>query len=874
VRLLRVALRDYRGVTDRTIELAPTGVTVVEGPNEIGKSSIPEAIDHLFDDLDSSARRELQAVRPVGRDVGPEVVVDVETGPYAFTYRKRYLRQPITELRIHRPRAEQLTGRAAHDRVQAILRETVDVTLWKALRVTQGDQVAQARLGRQTSLSQALDRAAGEAPAGDEEHTLFDAAHTEYLRFWTETGRHRQEEVALERSIEESNARIARIEDAIEDIEADVESSLDLRAESRRLTEQRADLRARSEEAQARVDTLASLQAGVDAAEARHEASRLAAEGARRQAGDRTAAILALEAAIAERDRLSTEAAKDATRLEAARAAVATAEASAASARAERDRARVAVEAAQARQAHARDTAELADLEDRYARGRAANAAITAAADDAALPVTTELLGAIREQQRAVELARARLEAARPHIRISAHDALDATVDGTPLRLASRDVVERRIDDRLTLDLPGVAAIVVTAGSAPDQHAAELARAEARLTELLGGAGAADLPDAERLHARREDAARTVAEQRRIREGVLQGVAPRAIAERILALRERLAADGAPDTPVDQPALDEPADPEAARRGLAEAEAVLLAAEQARDQARSDCHAIELAAGRREDGARRAAQDVEVREAALVVERGAATDEAVTAGVAAAEAAEHAAAMELATTRAELAGQGLEASQAAHAEAKRALDQVDVEIRLVQDRLLEATTRLRDHGEDGLAEDLADAQTGRDHQEAELRRYQAQAAARRLLFETLREERDRARRSYVGPLRREIERLGRLVFGDGFSVELDESSLEVVNRTLDGRTIPFGSLSVGAQEQIAIIGRLACATIVAPDGGVPVILDDSLGNSDPARLAAMGQVLAAAGEQSQIIVLTCQPGRYAHVEAAKVVSLA
>src|SRR5690606_21025488 len=114
--------------------------------------------------------------------------------PYAFRYRKRFLRQPITELQLHQPRPEQLTGRAAHDRVQAILRETVDVALWKALRVSQGDLVGQAKLGRQTSLSQALDRAAGEAPAGDEEHTLFDAAHAEYLRFWTETGRRKQED--------------------------------------------------------------------------------------------------------------------------------------------------------------------------------------------------------------------------------------------------------------------------------------------------------------------------------------------------------------------------------------------------------------------------------------------------------------------------------------------------------------------------------------------------------------------------------------------------------------------------------------------------------------------------------------------------------
>ena len=60
---------------------------------------------------------------------------------------------------------------------------------------------------------------------------------------------------------------------------------------------------------------------------------------------------------------------------------------------------------------------------------------------------------------------------------------------------------------------------------------------------------------------------------------------------------------------------------------------------------------------------------------------------------------------------------------------------------------------------------------------------------------------------------------------------------------------------------------------MAPDGGVPVILDDALGNSDPRRLEAMGAVLAVAGRQSQIIVLTCQPDRYEHVGGAHVVRL-
>src|SRR6187397_489463 len=183
MRILGVTLRDYRGTTDRSVEFAPTGVTVVEGPNEVGKSSLPEAIDHVIDDLDSSGRRELQAVRPVDRDVGPEVAIEVETGPYAFTLRKRFLRQPITELQVHRPRPEHLTGREAHDRVQRMLGETVDTALWKALRVQQGDLVGQARIGQGTSLAAALERAAGEAePAGADEQSLLEAAHEEYLR--------------------------------------------------------------------------------------------------------------------------------------------------------------------------------------------------------------------------------------------------------------------------------------------------------------------------------------------------------------------------------------------------------------------------------------------------------------------------------------------------------------------------------------------------------------------------------------------------------------------------------------------------------------------------------------------------------------------
>ena len=146
------------------------------------------------------------------------------------------------------------------------------------------------------------------------------------------------------------------------------------------------------------------------------------------------------------------------------------------------------------------------------------------------------------------------------------------------------------------------------------------------------------------------------------------------------------------------------------------------------------------------------------------------------------------------------------------------------------------------------------------------------ADAARLLYETLEAERAASQRAYAGPLRARIEALGGEVFGAGFQVELDEA-LRVATRAQDGVALGFEQLSAGAREQIALCARLACATLVAEDGGAPLLLDDALGHSDPQRLAGLGRALALAGRRCQIIVLTCDPARYRHVEGAHVVAL-
>jgi recombinational DNA repair ATPase RecF len=75
VKLLHIRVKSYRALEELQIELPPTGVTVLEAPNEAGKSSLLEAVKILFKYPDSSKHGAVTAVQPVGRDVATEIEV-------------------------------------------------------------------------------------------------------------------------------------------------------------------------------------------------------------------------------------------------------------------------------------------------------------------------------------------------------------------------------------------------------------------------------------------------------------------------------------------------------------------------------------------------------------------------------------------------------------------------------------------------------------------------------------------------------------------------------------------------------------------------------------------------------------------------------
>lgn len=225
MRIDRIRLKNFCGVTEAEIRFAPKGVTIVHGPNEAGKSTLMQGINVLFDHRDDSRKEEVRLTKPVDRDVGAEVEADVEIGVCRFTYFKRFHKDKATRLTVHAPKAESLTGREAHERVEQILSGSLDTNLWKALRIVQGQNLKMPELHNQPALAQALDRTAGQAKSGEREEGLYEAARSEFHQYFTEKVKEKEDPVGrartqaattaenkqeLERQLKELEDQIAR----------------------------------------------------------------------------------------------------------------------------------------------------------------------------------------------------------------------------------------------------------------------------------------------------------------------------------------------------------------------------------------------------------------------------------------------------------------------------------------------------------------------------------------------------------------------------------------------------------------------------------------------------------------------------------------
>jgi hypothetical protein len=256
----------------------------------------------------------------------------------------------------------------------------------------------------------------------------------------------------------------------------------------------------------------------------------------------------------------------------------------------------------------------------------------------------------------------------------------------------------------------------------------------------------------------------------------------------------------------------------------------------------------------------------------LAQQRAAVTDETLEATATKDLQAAQTAAGRVAELSEQLAAAAPEAVAAELADAAKAAQALQTRHNQIAHTLHEISVELTVFGTEGRKGKLDAAEASREHARSEYDRVGTRARAVQLLRTVMVRHRDTTRLRYVEPFRAELQRLGRPVFGPTFEVDID-TDLCILNRTLDGCTVPYESLSGGAKEQLGILARLAGAALVAKEDTVPILIDDALGFTDPQRLVKMAEVFDTLGERGQVIVLTCTPARYDGVKGAQRIEL-
>ena len=872
MKLHRLVLTNYRGIAHREIEFPDHGVVVVCGANEVGKSSMIEALDLLLESRDRSTKKEVKQVKPTHSDVGSEVSAEISCGAYRFVYRKRFHKKCETELTVLTPRREQLTGDEAHERVRAMLAETVDNDLWHAQRVLQATSTAAVDLSGCDALSRALDVAAGDdAALSGTEPLLIERIDAEYGRYFTPTGRPTGEWAAAISRLSDAQAAVAECAAAVAEVDDRVRRHADLTDQVAELSQQRAAAGPRLAAAQAAADRIAELtdqareaELVADAAAATSAAAAAAQEGRSRlltEIDTRTATVAAAEAEAQEAADARATAAADA---EAAAAAVEEATRLLADLQRRAESARRTVDELAAREGADRLSARLGKI---AAIQGDRDRVCAELSEPPVVGVTEELLRRIEDAAAAVDRIGGQLALTSAAVEFTAVADVELVTGDQRVSLSAGQCWSITATGPTTVEVPGLLTARVTPGATTLDIQAKYAAAQEELAAALEAGDVVDLAAARSADQRRR-------ELQSCRDQLDATVAGLCGDEQLDQLRSRLTQlrAGQPDEP---PLVSR----NAARTELDAAEAARTAAtadcdERRRTATAADAILTELSTAATVSQNKLETQHAELDAATcrLAQERASAADDdlasAADAGLRAAESAERRV-TELADELAAAAPDAVAAELAAATEQDASLrDGYDDAAR----SLREISIQLSVFGSEGRQGKLDAAETEREHAAGRHARIGGRARAAQLLRSVMTRHRDTTRQRYVEPYRTELQRLGRPVFGPTFEVDID-SDLCIRSRTLDGVTVPYESLSGGAKEQLGILARLAGAALVAKEDGVPVVVDDALGFTDPDRLAKMGEVFGTVGAQGQVIVLTCSPDRYEGVKGAHRIDL-
>ncbi|OFK66889.1 ATP-binding protein [Corynebacterium sp. HMSC074A09] len=846
MQLHSVELNNVRGVEHLEVkDLPETGVVVIGGPNEAGKSTLVEAIDFVLTEKHTANSKPVRALQPAGRDVGPEVTLEATVGPYRFRIRKRWVKKRTSELHVFSPRPGQWTGAEADGELDRILSEHVDRALLDALFVRQDDNHQGIAAVGIPSLTAALEEQTG-ASAAAEDSELLTRIEAEYKEYFTaKTDKPAGDYKAAIAALADAEEKHAAAEAALRELDGVVE-----RYEAAELKKKEAEaaLPAAAEECERRDGELVAARAAQEKVTAQEAAVTRAAEAVTRAEGEaeRRKAVVAEHAAAVElaeraaaavveaRERAEEEAAAR-TKLEEERAEV---HKRYEAVREERQRARRAQQRAE-REALGTRLETLNKLEETLAARRRELAATPdvpnlQALEDAAREVT------VQERLRA---------AAASKLYFSGKGSF--VVDGEERALENGQELAVELREGTTLKVGDITARYAAGAGDSGEEGVEKARVE--LVRLLEDAGCEDVEAARATHEKQAELASAADTAARELHAVLGG-------EDLGELRARFEAGAADAEDAEEAGgtTEDDAKPreldvvereeEELRRKLDELDRALAPYRENKAGA-----ALEVAMVRAED----ATAQRDAKAAVVESARAQLADEGVTAAI---EAARTAYATEKKALE-EMSAVDVDTAEQLARGAHTHVDSLKAAVNAAVGDMREFRGLIDMHS--GAAENEEKAAAELDVARERHAAIQRRAEAARYLRSLMLRHRDAARQRYAAPFVTALNGLARTVFGGDVDFELSEE-LKVQARSRNGETVTFDALSGGAKEQLSILTRFAIAQLVSSEP-VPVVIDDALGSTDSQRLQLMAALFTKAGKTTQVIVLTCMPQRYSWV---------
>ncbi len=407
------------------------------------------------------------------------------------------------------------------------------------MTIQQGDAIHQPVLTKQTSLSVALDKAAGGRPADPREEGLFDKVREEYLRYYTERGAERKELAESRKAQTDAEAEVARIEQAIRDLDQDIDRAAALQRELGQLKKQEDELTKAVTAHAASLEEIGTLENALSAARLKLESAQKSEQVARRDKDARQGLMDAVGKAAKAHGDIEESGVMSLSALNQAEAKLKEAQ----KAFDESDRKRKAADTLAAlRRAdfdYYNNKLHLEQLRERkeridQARKNAAQAEEVLARNK----VDSRALKSIQDAERGLLTANAQLQTGAPSVLLRGLADCRLSVDDAEVKLGKGEVRTISVADRSRLTIPGALDVEITAGSSAEGLSRKVEDARRVLDDACAKAGVSSPDEARTAFEERREATRHVESKAQVEKDNLRDLTYEELDKKLLGLQQ------------------------------------------------------------------------------------------------------------------------------------------------------------------------------------------------------------------------------------------------------------------------------------------------------------------------------------------------